>query len=151
ADVDFFGPFGDGVENDLFGIEIVAALVHIAELDGLTDLDGPGVGLLLANDHAEERRFTGTVRADNADNGSGRHCEVHVLKEKPIAKALRETFDLDHLGAQSRARRDADFIWIALLVFGLGDEIVEGVDACLALGLTGLLRRADPFKFARDL
>src|SRR5690554_4768934 len=151
ADIDLFCAFGDHIEDDLVRVKIVAALIDIAELYGLADLDRALIGLLFADDHPEEGRLTCAVRSDNSDDGAGRHIEAQVLEEEAIAEALRDAFDIDHLGAKARPGRDADLIRITLLIFGLGDEIVEGVDTRLALRLASLLRRADPLELARDL
>src|SRR5437763_1567659 len=46
-------PAGDLLPHGLLRIERIAALVDVGELDGLTEADRTGVGLLLAGDHLE--------------------------------------------------------------------------------------------------
>jgi hypothetical protein len=48
----------------------IAALVDVGDLHRFADLDFAGVRLFLAGDHAEQRRFAGAVRADDADDGA---------------------------------------------------------------------------------
>ena len=62
-------------------VQGVAVLVDVGEHDALAQLDGAGVGLLLADDHAEERGLAGAVGADHADDAAARHVEAAVLHE----------------------------------------------------------------------
>ena len=63
ADLDDLGALGDLLEHRLVGVQVVAALVDVAQLDGVADRDRPGVGRLLADEHPEQRRLAGAVRA----------------------------------------------------------------------------------------
>jgi hypothetical protein len=45
------------------------------------------VGLLLAGDHAEQRRLAGAVRADDADDAARRQLEAEVVDQQPVAEA----------------------------------------------------------------
>src|SRR3546814_2133041 len=74
AEVDLVLAVGDLLEHRLVGAQAVAALVDIAELDGLADPERALVGLLLAGDHAEQRRLAGAVRADPADDAARRQA-----------------------------------------------------------------------------
>src|SRR3546814_2947153 len=51
-------------------IEVVPALIDIAELDRRADVDLAAVGLFLAGDELEQGRFAGTVRPDHADDAA---------------------------------------------------------------------------------
>ena len=50
------------------GVERVARLVDVGELDRLAELERAAVGRLLAGDHPEQRRLAGAVGADHADD-----------------------------------------------------------------------------------
>src|SRR5690606_23268772 len=55
---------GDVLPDRLVGRERLARLVDEGHLHRLADLDAAGVRLLLAGDHAKERRLAGAVRPD---------------------------------------------------------------------------------------
>ena len=66
------------------------------------------VGLLLADDHAEERRLARAVGADDADDAAGRQDEVQVVDQQVVAVALAQALGLDHQVAEARPGRDRD-------------------------------------------
>ncbi len=66
------------------------ALVDIAELHRLADLERAAIGLVLAGDHAEQRRLAGAVRADDADDAARRQAEGEVFDQQAVAIALVE-------------------------------------------------------------
>ena len=74
----------------LSAVEAVARLVDVGDLDGRADLDFAGIRLFLAGDHAEQRRFAGAVRADDADDGAGRHVEAEVVDQQAVAEGLAD-------------------------------------------------------------
>src|SRR6185503_8174747 len=145
------GALGDLLEDGLAGLERVARLVDVRELDGVADRDVAGVGRLLPDDHAEERGLARAVRPDDADDAGPWQREAQVLDEQPVTEALAEAIDLDHLVAQSGPRRDRD-LELTLLepagVVGLREELLVGRQPSLALRLAGLGRQAHPFELA---
>ena len=58
------------------GVQRVARLVDVGELDRLAEAQRAAVGLLLAGDHAEQRRLAGAVGADDADDAAARQREA---------------------------------------------------------------------------
>jgi hypothetical protein len=68
----------------------------------------PESGCLLPGDHPEQRGLAGAVRADDADNAAGRQLERQIVDQQPVAIALLQAFDLDHLVAEPLARRNDD-------------------------------------------
>jgi hypothetical protein len=58
------------------------------DVDRLADLELAAVGLLLAGDHAKQRRLAGAVGADDADDAALRQGEVQVVEEQAVAEAL---------------------------------------------------------------
>ena len=57
---------GDFLEDRLVVVQGVAVLVDVGEHHAGAELDRAGVGLLLADDHAEQRGLAGAVGADHA-------------------------------------------------------------------------------------
>ncbi len=97
----------------------VARLVDIAELHRLADLDGAGVGLLLAGDHAEQRGLAGAVRADDADDAAGRQIEGEIVDQQIVAVAFLEMLEVDDVLAEPLGHRNGDLRHRILL--GIGD------------------------------
>ena len=61
--------------------ERITALIDIAEIDRIADPKRTGIRLFLPGDHPEQRRFTGTVRADDTDDRAGRNLEVEIFDQ----------------------------------------------------------------------
>ncbi len=134
------------VEDGLVAGEVLAALVHEGQLHRLSQLDRPGIGLLLAGDHLEEGRLPGAVRSDDADDGAGRDDEGQVVDEQPLAEALGDALELDHLLPQPLGDGDEDLLGlVAPLVLDAG-ELLEARQARLALGLARLGVLAHPLQ-----
>src|SRR5690606_11660926 len=70
ADLDHVEAIGDLLPHGLAAVEHVAALLDAGDLYGFADLDGAGIRLLLAGNHAQQGRLTSTVAADHADDGA---------------------------------------------------------------------------------
>ena len=143
---------GDLLPHRLVGVEGIAALVDIAEMDAVADADGAAIRLLLAGQHAEQRRLAGAVRADHPDNAAGRQGEVQVLDQQPVVIGLAQILDLDDRVAEPLARRDDDLrAWSSCSrsSFTL-QQFVIGLDARLRLGLPRLGRGRDPLLLALE-
>ena len=95
AEIEHVVAAGDFLPHRLVGVERIAALVDIAEMDAVADADGAAIRLLLAGQHAKQRRLAGAVRADHPDNAAGRQGEVQVLDQQPVVIALAQILDLD--------------------------------------------------------
>src|SRR6185369_14737866 len=67
AELDDVEPARQLLPHRLVGIERLAALVDVAELDRRPDREAAGVRLLLADDHLEQRRLAGAVGPDYTD------------------------------------------------------------------------------------
>ena len=126
AGLDDLGALGDLLEHGLLPVEVVAGLVDVGHLDRVADVDRPGVGRLLADDHPEERRLAGAIRADDPDDPRPRQRERQVLDQQAVAEALAQAIDLDDLVAEPRPRRDRDLELAldALRVVRLGEELL---------------------------
>src|SRR5436190_19094868 len=96
ADDEVVEAAGNVLPDGLIVLEVLAALLDERHLRGRADLDGAAVGLLLARDHAEQRRLARAVRADDADDRAGRHLEAQVVDEETVAEALADVDELDH-------------------------------------------------------
>ena len=86
------------------GVEGVAGLVDVGELHGRPDLERTGVGLLLADDHAEQRRLAGAVGPDDPDDAARAGAGTRGLDQQAVAEALHEPVRVDHPVAEARAR-----------------------------------------------
>ena len=105
AELDLLQPARDLLAHGLVGVERVAALVDIAELDRVADADRAAVGLLLADDHAEQRGLAGAVGADDADDAAGRQLEAEsssISSRSP--KPFGQSVGLDHRGRPGAGR-----------------------------------------------
>ena len=101
------------------------------------------VGLLLADDHPEQRRLAGAVGADHADDARRRQREREVLDQQPVAEALAHVVGLDHLAAEPLAGRDVDLDLVELDVALLGEQALVVGQARLGLLAPALgVRRA---------
>ena len=126
AELDRVVAAGDLLPDGARRVEVGARLVDVGELDRVADAERAGVRLLLAGDHAEERRLAGAVRADHADDPAGRQREGQVLEEQPVAEALGHAVGLDHEVAEPRAGRDVDLDAVELLRALLGEQPLVG-------------------------
>src|SRR5690606_4015460 len=82
AEFDLVLPAGDLFEQGFVGIEGVAALIDVRDGNCLTDGERALIGLLLTDDHAEQRRFADAVAADYADDAATRQVEVQVVGQQ---------------------------------------------------------------------
>ena len=121
-------------------------------MDGVADHDRPGIGLLLAGEHAEERRLAGAVGADDSDDAGPREREREIFDQQAVAESLAETVDLDDAVAESCSGRnhDLEFRRTAIGGFGLGVQLLVRRQPGLALGLASLGRHTHPFEFALE-
>ena len=94
ADNNLIQTAGDGFPNCFFGIKCQTALVHIAQANRFTDADRAACRLFFTDNHAEQGRFTGTVRTDDAapDICVSTAVPVWEDKETGIIKLLFESF-----------------------------------------------------------
>ena len=149
AHLDVVEPVRDDLPDVLLGIQPFPALVDVADLDGLTDLQGARIRLLLADDHFEQRGLADTVRADHTDDAGARQVERQSADQHPVVEGLVQIVHLEHQAAQPRTRRDVDLGGIELTVaFGVGGQFLVAGQAGLVLGLPGFGRRAHPLEFA---
>ena len=100
----------------LLAVQVFATLIDAGQLHGFADFDAARIRLLLAHQHAEQGRFTGTVTADHADDGALGHAERQVVDQHAVAVTLADVFELDDLVAQARTGRDVDLVGLAALL-----------------------------------
>src|SRR3712207_7723210 len=69
-----------------------SVLLDVGDLDRLADLDLAVVGLLLADQHLEQRGLAGTVRADDADDAvrSEEHTSELQSRQYLVCRLLLE-------------------------------------------------------------
>jgi hypothetical protein len=90
--------------------------------------NGPAVGLLLADEHPEQRRLPGAVGPDDPDDPGSRQRERQVIDQQPLAVSLAQVPDLDHRVAQAGTGRDRDLELArrVLRVRRLGEQALVG-------------------------
>src|SRR5437764_10381374 len=119
-------------------------------MHALADLDVAAVGLLLAGDHAEQRRLAGAVRADHADNAARRQFEGEIVDEDFLAKALRQMLEIDDIVAEPLGDGNDDLRRLRRALVASGDEVLVALDARLGFRLTCLGGRGDPLALALE-
>src|SRR5438477_3848995 len=151
ADEDRLPPaVGQLLPHRALAVEGLAALVDVGDDDRVAETERAAVGLLVADDHTEERRLAGAVRADHADDAAPRQVEVDAVHEQPVAVPLAEPARLDHEVAEPRTRRDRDARGTAAR-FGrlvLREELLVGGEPRLALRLARARRHPHPLELA---
>src|SRR4051794_40316726 len=75
AEIDHLVAAGNLFPHGFPSFERITRLVYIAQMHALADFDIAAIGLLLAGDHAEQRRLAGAVRPDNTDDAARRQFE----------------------------------------------------------------------------
>ena len=104
------------------------------------------------DDHPEQRRLAGPVGADDPDDPGLRQRERQAIDQDLVAVGLGQVLDLDDLVAEARTGRDRD-LELALGALGLvrlGEQLLVGAEAGLALGLPRARGEAHPFELARE-
>src|SRR5690606_25086898 len=110
VDVDHVHAVGNGFPHGFLVVQLIAQLFHKGQLHGFTNHHRAGIRLLGTGNHAEQGRFTGTVTADNADDGAPRYGEAQVVDQHAVAVGFGGVIELDHLVAQTRAWRNVDLV-----------------------------------------
>ena len=146
ADLDHVEAIGNLLPYGLVAVEVVAALVDAGDLHGFADLDGAGIRLLLAGDHAQQGRLARAVAADHADDGALGDAERQVVDQHAITEGLRHVVEVDDLVAQARTGRDVDLVGLAALLEFLRLHFLETLQTRLGLGLTRLGALAYPLQ-----
>ncbi len=136
--------------DGLVGVERIARLVHISDLDGFAEAQRAGIGLLLPGDHPEERRLARTVGPDDADDAAARQREVDLVHQEHVTVALAESPRLDDDVAEPRARRDVDFGAFDALGGLFRQHGFVRVEARLALRLPRARGHPDPVQLALE-
>src|SRR5688572_3037981 len=139
-------PVADRLPRRLVVRQRFARLVDHRELHRVADLDLSRIGLLLAGDHAEQRRLARAVRADDPDDRAGRNAKRQVVDEKLVAEPLADVLEFDRVVAQALGDRDEDLRGLVALLVLVRRKLLEARDARLALRLAPLRVLAHPFE-----
>ena len=126
-------------------------LVDVRQIDRVPQLDRSGVGGLLADDHPEEGRLSGPVRADDADHRPARDVELDIFDQRnipaPHLEPLRKPGNPQDFLAQTAARGDLDDR-VALIVDRLlGGQLIVRLHARGVLLKAAAVRFFDPLQF----
>src|SRR3954454_23886313 len=134
----------------LLAVERVAGLIDVAEMHGLPDLDRAGVGLLLPDDHPEQRGLASPVRADDADDAARRQLEGEVVDQQVAAERLGEPVEIDDVLTEPLGHRNDDLRGLGGLLRSLLHRFLVALIAGLGLCLPRARGGRDPFLLARE-
>ena len=115
----------------MIAIQRITALIDIAKLDGIANLDGAAIGLFLPGYHFEQGGFTRAIWTNNPDNTAGRQLESEITNQQAIIKALVEVFGFDNNATKTWPRRDGDLRRSHLFRLSLVTKLIISIDTCL--------------------
>jgi len=148
ADAKPFLPAADHLPDTLLAVQGSPTLIDVRQLDGVAETQAAGVRLLLADDHPKQRGLAGAVGTDHADDAAAGQAERGLVEQQLVVEALAQLLGLDHHLAEARPGRDRDFGGIQSALLLVRRELLVGLDARLALGLTRPRRHAHPLELA---
>ena len=108
-------PAGNHLPHGLVRVDRGPQLIDVGDLHRLADLDGPGVRLLLSEDHLQQRRLTDPVRADDTDDAGRRKAEAEPVDQLALLEPFDQPVRLDHEAAQPGTGRNLDLLEVQLL------------------------------------
>ena len=88
ADGEGFLVAADFFPDGGIGVEVVAELVDVGDVDRVAEFEGAVGGGFLSGDDFEEGGFAGSVAADDADDAAGGEGEVYVVKEEALVEGF---------------------------------------------------------------
>ena len=150
AEKDNVLPARDFLPHVLLAIERIAGLIDVAEMDRFADLDRALIGFFLPNNHAEQRRLAGAVRADYADDAARRKPEAEIVDQEVVAVAFLEAREVDDVLPQPLHHRNDDLRALGGLLRGLLHQVLVALIARLGFGLARARGSRDPFPLARE-
>src|SRR5262249_16346249 len=124
--------------DGILAVEVVPALVDVAELGGAAELDASRVGLLLAGEHLEESRLTRTIWTDYPDDAPRRQLEREIVDQQTVPERFRKPLDVYRDATEPRSLRDLDLRLADLVPGRLFGQPIVGLDARLRFGLARL-------------
>ena len=113
-------------------------MVHVGKVDGGALINGAADRSFLACQHIEERGLTGSVTADDANNGATRNDGAEVINQQAVTKALAEVVDLYHFLAKPLAGGNKQLSSLSPYFAFFSDQFIKTRHARLTLGLAGL-------------
>src|SRR6516225_3613082 len=150
AELDDVLPAGNFLPHVLLAVERIAGLINIAEMDRFADLDRALVGSFLSDDHAEQRRLAGAVRANHADDAARRKPEAEIVDQEVVAVAFLEALEVDDVLPEPLRHRNDDLRALGALLRRLLHQLLVALIARLRLRLPRARGCRDPFPLARE-
>src|SRR5690606_31370236 len=92
----------------------------------------------------------GAVRTDDADDRARRDGQRQVVDQQAVAEALRHALELDDAVAQPLTRRNEDLVGLVALLVVDRLQLLQPLQARLALGAAALGVLPRPLLLARD-
>ena len=86
----------DAVGDQAIGIELLALLIEVGDLDAGAPPDGPGVRRQLLCQELQQRRLAGSVRTDEADAVAAHDAVGEVPHDRYPVEGFGDTVSLEH-------------------------------------------------------
>ena len=125
ADVDDVEPAGNRLPRGLLVGQGLARLVDHRQFHRRADDDLAGIRGFLAENHAEDGRFTRTVRTDDADDGAWRNRKRQLVDQQPVAVTFGNVLELDHAVAEAVGNGDENFLCLGALLVIKGRQFFK--------------------------
>ena len=117
---------------------------------GVAEREGTVIGRFLPGHHMAERRLTGAVGTDHADDGARRNFKAQIVDQHPVVEPFAQMLGLDDQIAKPGTRRNGNLLLVGRPVSAVGDQLIEGVDARLAFSLACARALANPFELTAN-
>ena len=91
----------------------------------------PGIGRLLARQHAHQGGFADAVRSDERDPLSPFHVQCEIVEDDEVAVGFPDILQLEHRAAALRADGKIEVDLLALRRHLDGDDLLEHLDPAL--------------------
>ena len=130
----------------LLRVNILMLLIHVSQLNRLSNLKRTAVSMFQSHNHAEKRSLARTVRTDNTHDAVRRKHEVQVLEQHLLAESLLHMLRLNHLVAKTRTVRDEYLQLLLTFLLLLTEHLLVSIQTSLALSLTSLRSHVCPFQ-----
>ena len=118
----------------------------MAEPDRLAEPQGTAIRRFMTGDHAKERRLSGAVAADDADDGARRHDKIEPVEKERVAIGLTQPLGRDHALAKPRAGGNDDAPGRRRRLGLFGQQRLISGDPRFGLGAARARRLLDPFE-----
>ena len=153
ANLDEIRAVGDAVEHAPFGIELVAELVEVGDLEARSESNRSAIRRDLAEEKANERRLAGAVWSNEPDAIAACDGRGEIANDDTLAVREAHAASLDHEPARSLGLLGLEFDRAGAFTpsAAFDPEGLECAHTPFVPGTTSLNPRADPDLLLRQL